>query len=52
VLVVQAIRAWLDTAPEAHQGWLAALRDEHVGRALAAVHRAPDRDWGAAASPT
>ncbi|MEV0561783.1 AraC family transcriptional regulator [Dactylosporangium sp. NPDC050588] len=45
VLVVQAIRGWLDTAPEAHQGWLAALRDEHLGRALAAMHRAPEAPW-------
>ncbi|MFC4064574.1 AraC family transcriptional regulator [Actinoplanes subglobosus] len=46
VLVVQAIRAWLAGAPEARQGWLAALRDEQVGRALAAIHRSPGRDWG------
>jgi AraC-like DNA-binding protein len=45
VLVIQAIRAWLAEAPEARQGWLAALRDEQVGRALAAIHRAPGRDW-------
>ena len=46
VLVVQTVRAWLDSAPEARQGWLAALRDEHVGRALIAIHRAPEKDWG------
>lgn len=45
VLVVQAIRSWLDTAPEARQGWLAALRDEHIGRAMAALHRAPEKPW-------
>lgn len=45
VLAVQAIRGWLDTAPEARQGWLAALRDEHIGRALTAVHRAPEAPW-------
>jgi AraC-like DNA-binding protein len=45
ILVIQAIRSWLDSAPEAKQGWLAALRDEQVGRALAAIHRAPERDW-------
>ncbi|PPK63274.1 AraC-like DNA-binding protein [Actinokineospora auranticolor] len=45
VLVVQAIRAWLDSAPEARQGWLAALRDEQVGRALVAMHRSPAREW-------
>ncbi|MBO4207318.1 AraC family transcriptional regulator [Micromonospora echinofusca] len=45
ILVIQAIRAWLDSAPEARQGWLAALRDGQIGRALAAIHRAPQRDW-------
>jgi len=45
VLVIQAIRAWLDRAPEAEQGWLAALRDEQLGRALTAIHRAPERGW-------
>ncbi|MFE6286066.1 AraC family transcriptional regulator [Streptomyces sp. NPDC057877] len=45
VLVIQAIRSWLDSAPEARQGWLAALRDEHIGRALASIHRAPEREW-------
>ena len=45
ILVIQAIRSWLESAPEAQQGWLAALRDRQVGRALAAIHRAPDQDW-------
>ena len=34
ILVIQMIRSWIDSAPEASQGWLAALRDEQVGRAL------------------
>ncbi|MBQ1050891.1 AraC family transcriptional regulator [Micromonospora sp. C51] len=45
VLVIQTIRAWLDAAPEARQGWLAALRDPQIGRALTALHRTPERDW-------
>lgn len=45
ILIIQAIRAWLDTAPEARQGWLAAMRDAQIGRALAALHRAPERPW-------
>ncbi|WP_106398636.1 AraC family transcriptional regulator [Actinocorallia populi] len=49
VLVVQAIRMWLDSAPQAREGWLAALRDEHIGRALAVVHRSPERPWTVAA---
>jgi AraC-like DNA-binding protein len=49
ILVVQAIRAWLATAPEARQGWLAALRDDQIGHALAAVHRRPGTEWTVAA---
>jgi len=45
ILIIQAIRSWIDSAPEAEQGWLAALRDNQVGRALAAIHRAPEKDW-------
>ncbi len=45
ILIIQAIRSWIDSAPEADQGWLAALRDEQVGKALAAIHREPDKDW-------
>jgi len=48
ILVIQAIRSWLDTSPEANQGWLAALRDEQIGRALASIHRSPERDWSVA----
>lgn len=45
ILIIQAIRTWIDSAPEADQGWLAALRDKQVGRALAAIHREPEKDW-------
>lgn len=45
ILIIQAIRSWIDSAPEADQGWLAALRDNQVGRALAAIHREPEKDW-------
>jgi len=45
ILIIQAIRTWINQAPEADQGWLAALRDKHVGKALAAIHREPEKDW-------
>ncbi|MBE0578443.1 AraC family transcriptional regulator [Devosia sp.] len=48
VLVIQAIRTWLDEAPEANLGWLAALRHRQVGRALALIHRRPEQDWSIA----
>lgn len=43
ILVIQAIRAWLDSASEAQQGWFAALRDPRLGRAIALIHREPER---------
>jgi AraC-like DNA-binding protein len=45
ILVIQAIRAWLETSPDARTGWLAALRDDKLGRALAAMHRLPHAGW-------
>lgn len=45
VLVIQGIRSWLASAPEARAGWLGALRDPQVGRAVALVHREPARAW-------
>lgn len=45
ILVIQMIRSWIDSAPEADRGWLAALSDEQVGRALALMHREPARPW-------
>ena len=45
VLVIQMIRAWIDSSPDADRGWLAALRDEQVGQALIAIHRDPRRNW-------
>ncbi|CAA0118213.1 RCS-specific HTH-type transcriptional activator RclR [BD1-7 clade bacterium] len=45
ILVIYAIRHWLETADEAQQGWLAALRDKYIGTALAAIHRQPDKNW-------
>ncbi|MEU4383465.1 AraC family transcriptional regulator [Micromonospora echinofusca] len=45
VLVVQALRAWLDNDPAARSGWLGALRDPLIGRAISLIHREPGRDW-------
>jgi AraC-like DNA-binding protein len=45
VIFVQVLRAWILSLPEGRGGWMGALRDRHVGAALALVHRSPDRDW-------
>lgn len=48
VLVVQAIRAWLERDPAAKSGWLGALGDPQLGRALSLVHGEPERAWSVA----
>lgn len=45
ILVIQAIRSWIEEDPAAQTGWLGALRDPHVGRAIVLVHQDPARSW-------
>lgn len=45
ILVIQAIRAWIERDPAARTGWIGALRDDHLGAAIAAVHHDPGRRW-------
>jgi len=45
VLVIQVLRWWLRHADQSATGWLAALRDPQVGRALGRMHARPDDDW-------
>ena len=49
IIVIQAIRSWLETDPGARTGWLGAMRDPQIGRAIALVHDDPARDWTVAA---
>ena len=44
VVVIQAIRGWLE-AGGTGPGWLRALRDPQVGRAVALVHQDPGAPW-------
>lgn len=47
VLFVQVLREHIAGSPAGARGWLAALRDEHVGRALALIHQNPAERWDA-----
>lgn len=49
ILVIQAIRSWIANDPTAQTGWLGALRDKQIGRAVAAIHGDPRRNWTVAA---
>ena len=45
ILVIQAIRSWIETDPAARSGWLGALQDRQIGRAISLIHREPARAW-------
>jgi AraC-like DNA-binding protein len=45
ILVIQALRDWMEHAPAAQRGWLGALRDPLIGRAITLIHRDPAREW-------
>jgi transcriptional regulator GlxA family with amidase domain len=44
-LLVYLLRAWLDDQPDGAAGWLGALRDPEIGRALSLLHADPGAPW-------
>ncbi|MDZ4718061.1 MAG: AraC family transcriptional regulator [Roseiflexaceae bacterium] len=45
VLFVQIMRYWIETQSAGSKGWLAALRDVQIGKALQLIHQQPDLPW-------
>ena len=45
LLFVEVLRRHLATLPEDSRGWLAGLRDRHVGAALRLIHGRPNETW-------
>lgn len=45
ILVIHAIRSWIEEDPAAQIGWLGALRDRQIGRVVSMIHRDPARAW-------
>jgi AraC-like DNA-binding protein len=41
----ELVRRHIETMPEDGRGWLAGLRDRHVGKALAVLHADPGKGW-------
>jgi len=48
IVVIQAIRSWIEHDPAAQTGWLGALRDEQIGGAMASIHADPAANWSVA----
>ena len=45
VVVARLIRSWIEDQTEHAAGWLPAMRDPRIGRAIAAIHHHPGQDW-------
>jgi len=45
LMFIDVIRQHIDTLPDQSRGWLAGLRDRHVGAALGYMHERPADDW-------
>jgi AraC-like DNA-binding protein len=45
LLFVEAMRRYMENLPPQGKGWLAGVRDTHVGSALALIHAEPGRAW-------
>jgi AraC-like DNA-binding protein len=45
LMFVEALRRHVETLPPQGHGWLAAIRDVQIGRALSMLHDEPERAW-------
>jgi AraC-like DNA-binding protein len=45
LMLVEALRRYVETLPPEGKGWLAGVRDGQIGRALSLLHHDPSRDW-------
>jgi AraC-like DNA-binding protein len=45
LMFIEVVRQYLETMPPEQAGWLAALRDPFVGKALSLLHAMPAHDW-------
>lgn len=47
LLFIEALRRYVASLPPEQRGWLAALRDPFISRALSLMHSRPDQPWTA-----
>ena len=45
LMFVELVRHYAESLPEEGKGWLAGLRDRHIGRALNLLHAQPTKAW-------
>ena len=45
IMLIECLRTYIETLPEATNSWLQAMRDPHLVKALAVMHHSPERNW-------
>jgi AraC-like DNA-binding protein len=45
LMFIDVLRRYIETMPPHDTGWLASLRDPHIGKALALIHEQPAHPW-------
>lgn len=45
MLFIEAVRSFLETLPPNTSGWMSALKDRALSKAVALIHRYPDKQW-------
>ena len=45
LMFVEAMRRYVENLPPQDNGWLAGVRDAHIGRALSLMHAEPTKGW-------
>src|SRR5277367_4567995 len=45
VLFVEVLRSWMKSLGPAEGGWIGAIADPHIGKALQLIHEQPERPW-------
>src|SRR6266851_3246819 len=45
VLFVEVLRSWIKSLGRGEGGWLGAIADRHIGKALQLIHEYPEHPW-------
>jgi AraC-like DNA-binding protein len=45
IMMIECLRIYIESLPEATDNWLQAIKDPFLTKALAAMHAAPNQNW-------
>lgn len=45
IMMIECLRTYIESLPEANDSWLKALKDPYLAKALEVMHNAPDQNW-------